>query len=146
MAFTLLNALINLLNSGNIGIDHQRIVGVIYDKSRFSAGRFFDMFFLSVVNLYFFISAGLRVVGSKFSGFLKSPVWQLLAIGFHDDMRSRTAFCVEPPVVSGSKNLARPAQPLPTRQWLPYQGSWRAVGETERLYEGTPALGRGRTE
>lgn len=103
MAFTLLNALINLLNSGNIGIDHQRIVGVIYDKSRFSAGRFFDMFFLNVVNLYFFISSVLRVVGRKFSSFLKSPVWQLLAIGFHDDMRSRTAFCVEPPVVSNSE-------------------------------------------
>ena len=34
------------------------------------------------------------------------------------------------------KNFARLAQPLPTRQWLPYQGSWRAVGETERLYRG----------
>ena len=35
-----------------------------------------------------------------------------------------------------SKNFARLAQPLPTRQWLPYQGSCRAVGETERLYRG----------
>ena len=35
-----------------------------------------------------------------------------------------------------SKNFVRSAQPLPTRQWLPYQGSCRAVGETERLYRG----------
>ena len=33
-----------------------------------------------------------------------------------------------------AENFARPAQPSPTRQWLPYQGSCRAVGETERLY------------
>ena len=33
-----------------------------------------------------------------------------------------------------AENFARPVQPSPTRQWLPYQGSWRAVGETERLY------------
>ena len=50
-----------------------------------------------------------------------------------------------------TKNLARPARPKPTRQWpsslcrysrhlppaggsLSYQGSCRAVGETERLY------------
>ena len=26
------------------------------------------------------------------------------------------------------------AQTSPLCQWLPYQGSWRAVGETERLY------------
>ena len=25
-----------------------------------------------------------------------------------------------------AKNFARPARPLPARQWLPYQGSWRA--------------------
>ena len=37
------------------------------------------------------------------------------------------------------KNFARSAQPPPTRQWLPYQGSCRAVGETERLYEESPS-------
>ena len=26
------------------------------------------------------------------------------------------------------------------RQWLPYQGSWGAVGETERLYKGKRIL------
>ena len=35
---------------------------------------------------------------------------------------------------TNAKNFARPVRPSPTRQWLPYQGSWRAVGETERLY------------
>jgi hypothetical protein len=39
-----------------------------------------------------------------------------------------------------SKNFARPVRPPPTRQWLPYQGSWRAVGETERLYRGKRAV------
>ena len=39
-----------------------------------------------------------------------------------------------------SKNFARPVRPPPTRQWLPYQGSCRAVGETERLYRGKRAV------
>ena len=30
------------------------------------------------------------------------------------------------------ENFARPARPPPTRQWLPYQGSWREA--PERLY------------
>ena len=34
-----------------------------------------------------------------------------------------------------AKNFARPARPPPTRQWLPYQGSWREA--PERLYQGT---------
>ena len=33
------------------------------------------------------------------------------------------------------ENFARPEQSLPTRQWLPYQGSWREA--PERLYQGT---------
>ena len=33
-----------------------------------------------------------------------------------------------------AENFARPARPLPTRQWLPYQGSWREA--PERLYKG----------
>ena len=32
-----------------------------------------------------------------------------------------------------AKNFARPARPPPTRQWLPYQGSWREA--PERLYQ-----------
>ena len=39
-----------------------------------------------------------------------------------------------------AENFARPARPPPTRQWLPYQGSCRAVGETERLYRGKRAV------
>ena len=35
-----------------------------------------------------------------------------------------------------AKNFARSARPLPTRQWLPYQGSWHREAMTERLYEG----------
>ena len=34
---------------------------------------------------------------------------------------------------TNTKNFALPVRPSPTRQWLPYQGSWRAVGETERF-------------
>ena len=33
-----------------------------------------------------------------------------------------------------AENFARPAQPSPTRQWLPYQGSWHREAMTERLY------------
>ena len=32
-----------------------------------------------------------------------------------------------------AKNFARSARPLPTRQWLPYQGSWHREAMTERL-------------
>ena len=32
------------------------------------------------------------------------------------------------------ENFARPARPPPTRQWLPYQGSWHREAMTERLY------------
>ena len=41
---------------------------------------------------------------------------------------------------TNAKNFARPARPSPTRQGLPYQGSCRAVGETERLYRGKRAV------
>ena len=33
-----------------------------------------------------------------------------------------------------AENFARPARPPPTRQWLPYQGSWQREAMTERLY------------
>ncbi len=36
-----------------------------------------------------------------------------------------------------AENFARSARPLPTRQWLPYQGSWHREAMTERLYQGT---------
>ena len=36
---------------------------------------------------------------------------------------------------TNAENFARPARPLPTRQWLPYQGSWREA--PERLHQGT---------
>ena len=32
-----------------------------------------------------------------------------------------------------AKNFARSARPLPTRQWLPYQGSWHCEAMTERF-------------
>ena len=37
-----------------------------------------------------------------------------------------------------AENFARPEQPPPTRQWLPYQGSWREA--PERLYQRKPIL------
>ena len=55
-----------------------------------------------------------------------------------------------------AKSFARSARPLPTRQWLPYQGSWHREAMTERLYyirvsvslhgfRGAPSLERGRS-
>ena len=55
-----------------------------------------------------------------------------------------------------AKNFARSARPLPTRQWLPYQGSWHREAMTERLYymprfrfasrfPGVPSRERGRS-
>ena len=35
-----------------------------------------------------------------------------------------------------AENFARPAQSIPIRQWLPYQGSWHREAMTERLYQG----------
>ena len=35
-----------------------------------------------------------------------------------------------------AENFARPVRPPPTRQWLPYQGSWRKA--PERLYQSPP--------
>ena len=36
-----------------------------------------------------------------------------------------------------AENFARSARPPPSRQWLPYQGSWHREAMTERLYQGT---------
>ena len=51
-----------------------------------------------------------------------------------------------------AKNFARSARPLPTRQRLPYQGSWHREAMTERLYPqplhvfpALPSRGRGRS-
>ena len=63
------------------------------------------------------------------------------------------------PVVSGSKNFARPERPSPTRQWssslcrysrhlppaggsLSYKGRWHCEAMTERLYQEERDLGR----
>ena len=44
----------------DITVDDQRIIGIIYDKAGFCTLWFFDMFFLNIVNLYFFSAPGLE--------------------------------------------------------------------------------------
>ena len=62
--------------------------------------RFFDMFFLYIINLNFIAATALGIVCGKSSGFFKSTIRKFIPIRFDDDMGTRSTFCVEPPVTA----------------------------------------------
>ena len=55
----------DLFNSGDITVDHQRVVRIIDHEARLGTGRLFDLFFLDIVDLHLFLLPALRIVGSK---------------------------------------------------------------------------------
>lgn len=73
---------------------------MINHKSRSSARYFFDLLFLYIIDLNFFIFPSLGIVGSQPGSFLEGAVRKLFSFGFHNDMGTRNPFCVEPPVIS----------------------------------------------
>ena len=73
---------------------------MINHKSRSSARYFFDLLFLYIIDLNFFIFPSLGIVGSQPGSFLEGAVRKLFSFGFHNDMGTRDSFCVEPPVIS----------------------------------------------
>ena len=53
----------DLFNSGDITVDHQRVVRIIDHEARLGTGRLFDLFFLDIVDLHLFLLPALRIVG-----------------------------------------------------------------------------------
>ena len=73
---------------------------MVDDEAWFSAGCFFDLFFLDIVDLHLFLLPALRIVGSKPAGLFKSPVRQFLPFGLYHYMGAGNTFGMEPPVIS----------------------------------------------
>lgn len=90
----------DLFNSGDITVDHQRVVRIIDHEARLGTGRLFDLFFLDIVDLHLFLLPALRIVGSKPAGLFKSPVRQFLPFGLYYYMGAGNTFGMEPPVIS----------------------------------------------
>ena len=90
----------DLFNSGDITVDHQRVVRIIDHEARLGTGRLFDLFFLDIVDLHLFLLPALRIVGSKPAGLFKSPVRQFLPFGLYHYMGAGNTFGMEPPVIS----------------------------------------------
>ena len=91
---------IRLLDPGDIAVDDERVVRVVYHKSRLSAVWLFHMFLFHIVDLYFFTSPLTGIIGGEPAGFLKSRIRELCSAGFYDHMGAGGFFGVKPPVVS----------------------------------------------
>ncbi|SCI75876.1 Uncharacterised protein [uncultured Clostridium sp.] len=76
---------------------------MVNNESKLCTGHLFDLFFLYIIDFDFFLIASGGVVGGKTCGFFKGCVRKLFSAGFYDDMRTRSALCMEPPVVADSK-------------------------------------------
>ena len=73
---------------------------MINHKSRSSARYFFDLLFLYIIDLNFFIFPSLGIVGSQPGSFLEGAVRKLFSFGFHNDMGTRNVFGMEPDIVA----------------------------------------------
>ena len=83
--------------------NHHRVVRVVNNESRLCTGHLFNLFFFYIIDFDFFLIASGGVVGGKTCRFFKGCVRKLFSAGFYDDMRTRSALCMEPPVVADSK-------------------------------------------
>ena len=90
-------------DAGNIRRNHHRVVRVVNNESRLCTGYLFNLFFFYIIDFDFFLIASGGVVGGKTCGFFEGCVRKLFSAGFYDDMRTRSALCMEPPVVADSK-------------------------------------------
>ena len=88
---------------GDITVNDQIVICVVYNKSGFASVWFLYMLFFYIVNFYFFTSPLAGIVGGKPSGFLKGSIRKFCSAGFYNYMGTGRFFCVEPPVVSRCK-------------------------------------------
>ena len=58
------------------------------------------MFFLDIVDLHFVCSTVFRVVSGQTTCFFKGTVRKFIPAAFDDNVRSRSTFCMEPPVIA----------------------------------------------
>ena len=73
---------------------------MVDDEAWFSAGCFFDLFFLDVVDFDFFRVTTFGVVSGQSAGFFEGAVRQLLSFALDNNVGARDAFGMEPPVVA----------------------------------------------
>ena len=73
---------------------------MVDDEAWFSAGCFFDLFFLDVVDFDFFRVTAFGVVSGQSAGFFEGAVRQLLSFALDNNVGARDAFGMEPPVVA----------------------------------------------
>ena len=60
---------------------HQGVVRVIHNETGSSAGNFFQILSLDIIDFHLLVPPSLGVIGSQRSGFLKDAVRQLLSLG-----------------------------------------------------------------
>ena len=73
---------------------------MVDDEAWFSAGCFFDLFFLDVVDFDFFRVTTFGVVSGQSAGFFEGAVRQLLSFALDNNVGARDAFGMEPLVVA----------------------------------------------
>ena len=82
---------------------HQGVVRVIHNETGSSAGNFFQILSLDIIDFHLLVSPSLGVIGSQRSGFLKDAVRQLLSLGLYDHMGAGDSLRVKPPVAAVGK-------------------------------------------
>lgn len=82
---------------------NQGVVRVIHNETGSSAGNFFQILSLDIIDFHLLVSPSLGVIGSQRSGFLKDAVRQLLSLGLYDYVGARNPLRVEPPVAAVGK-------------------------------------------
>ena len=95
---------------------------MVDDEAWFSAGCFFDLFFLDVVDFDFFRVTTFGVVSGQSAGFFEGAVRQLLSFALDNNVGARDAFGMEPPVVACGEfevNSSFWKLFLPTYIWKP---------------------------
>lgn len=81
--------------SGSSSCDTQR--------NRRSAGNFFQILSLDIIDFHLLVPPSLGVIGSQRSGFLKDAVRQLLSLGLYDHVGAGDSLRVKPPVAAVGK-------------------------------------------
>ena len=76
---------------------------MIHNETGSSAGNFFQILSLDIIDFHLLVSPSLGVIGSQRSGFLKNAVRQLLSLGLYDHMGAGDSLRVKPPVAAVGK-------------------------------------------
>ena len=89
--------------AADIGIDHHRIIGIVYDEPRLSTARFFYVLLFRVIDLHFFQPPPFGIVRCQPGRIFKGADGRLFTLGLQHHMGAGDSLSMEPPVIAGSE-------------------------------------------